>query len=110
MAGRLRAPVHRLPPVHAAQCSVEDAGGPLPDEGRSRRRRLESDIDVDAGDSVCTEEPRIVPTWIIPWSPSFNQRAEVLERAIVLNVTVAINEAVEEAIFGQFCAEARACT
>jgi hypothetical protein len=100
MAGRLSAP------VHAAQCS---AGGPLSDEGRSRRRRLESDIGVDAGGGVCTEEPHIdrsnrpwIPSRIILWSPSFNQRADVLARAIVLNVTVAIHEAVEEAILASF--------
>ncbi|KAL5676276.1 hypothetical protein ACJX0J_012407, partial [Zea mays] len=101
MAGRLRAPVHRLPPVHAAQCSVDAAEGPLPDLSRGRRRRLESDIAVDAGDGVCTE-PHFAPTRIIPWSPSFNQRTEVLDRAIVLTVTVAINEAVEEAILDSF--------
>jgi hypothetical protein len=99
MAGRLRAPVHQPLPVHAAQCSIEGAGGSLPDEGLCSRRRLESGITVDV---VCTEKPHIAPTWIIPWSPSFNQRAEELDRAIVLNVTVAINEAVEEAILANF--------
>ncbi|KAL5667642.1 hypothetical protein ACJX0J_019863, partial [Zea mays] len=74
-----------------------------------RRHRLESDIGVDAGGGVCTEEPHIdrsnrpwIPSRIILWSPSFNQRADVLARAIVLNVTVAIHEAVEEAILASF--------